>query len=245
MIPPSPRDCTAQTHNQNATSLLSHLVPGRRSRRYMPLFDVTTFGHPRSGSGQDRAAIIEHGSSITLILADGAGGMSGGAEAADLVIQQTIQHMNSESTLLDATTCCEFLASLDAAIAADGEAGDTTAVVMSVSEAGVQGASLGDTESWIIRGSIYIDLTEHQRRKPLLGSGAAVPVPFAAELQVGDVLLIGSVGLFKYATPEAICAIVRANSAEAVAAKLVELVRLPSGDLWDDVAVLICRVAGA
>ena len=208
-------------------------------------FETTKLIVPRSGAGQDRAAIIEHGNSLIMILADGAGGMSGGAEAAEFVVQRAIQQMHSGVALPDATHCCEFLAELDAAVAADAKAGDTTAVIMSISELGVQGASVGDSEAWIIRNSDYVDLTEDQRRKPLLGSGEAIPVPFTAELQAGDMLLIGSDGLFKYAAPAAICTIVRANSAESAAEKLVELVRLPSGDLWDDVSILICRVAGA
>jgi serine/threonine protein phosphatase PrpC len=62
-------------------------------------------------------------------------------------------------------------------------------------------------------------------------------VQFEAELQGGRVLL-GSDGLFKYATVERICALATQRPVAEAAEALANCVRLPSGGLQDDVAVV-------
>ena len=54
-------------------------------------------------------------------------------------------------------------------------------------------------------------------------------------------LLVGSDGLFKYADADAICGAVRDAPLGAAPERLVGLVRLRSGALWDDVSILLCR----
>lgn len=97
-------------------------------------------------------------------------------------------------------------------------------------------------------GDVVIDLTGRQRRKPLLGSGAAVPVGFSATWTAGfsttwtpGTLLIATDGLFKYAPARRVAEIARGADLAAAAEALVEQVRLPSGGLQDDVAVVLCR----
>ena len=57
-------------------------------------------------------------------------------------------------------------------------------------------------------------------------------------------LLVATDGLWKYAGPEAICRVVRENDLRAAAKGLVDLVRLRSGALPDDVTVALCRLPG-
>src|SRR5204862_483704 len=83
-------------------------------------------------------------------------------------------------------------------------------------------------------------LSQRQQRKPLLGSGGALPVPFEAEF-AGGTLLIASDGLFNYAAADRIQGALSEPDLRLVASRLVELVRLPSGALWDDIAVMVCR----
>jgi serine/threonine protein phosphatase PrpC len=98
---------------------------------------------------------------------------------------------------------------------------------------------VGDSSAWLISPAGELtDLTEHQRRKPLLGSGEALPVIFEAEL-VGCRLVLGSDGLFKYATAERICGLAMRGSVAEAADALASCVRLPSGRFQDDVAVVI------
>jgi len=53
--------------------------------------------------------------------------------------------------------------------------------------------SVINTKNNSIVGASVGDLTEHQYRKPLLGSGAAIPI------NLDGTLILGSDGLFKYA----------------------------------------------
>ena len=60
--------------------------------------------------------------------------------------------------------------------------GQTTGVVAFVrSDGSISGASVGDSVAWLISPAGELtDLTAYQRRKPLLGSGEALPVVFDA-----------------------------------------------------------------
>jgi len=74
----------------------------------------------------------------------------------------------------------EFMREMDKEIEADAFAGETTAVVAMVSPQEIVGASVGDSEAWVIGSQGYQRLTQGQMRKPVLGSGAAMPVAFDA-----------------------------------------------------------------
>jgi serine/threonine protein phosphatase PrpC len=53
------------------------------------------------------------------------------------------------------------------------------------------------------------------------------------------VLVVGTDGLFKYASPDRVVAAVRGCSTSEAAEHLVSFVRLPSGAYPDDVAVVV------
>jgi serine/threonine protein phosphatase PrpC len=109
----------------------------------------------------------------------------------------------------------------------------------------VAAASVGDSAAWLIAPSGELtDLTVHQRRKPLLGSGEALSVEFQAELRGGR-LLLASDGLTKYTTAGRICELAMAESVVAAVSSLVDCVRLPTGGLHDDVAVVLVGAAPA
>lgn len=166
-----------------------------------------------------------------FVVADGAGGTGGGAEAAEAAIAAV-----GTSAIGDAQGWVQSLGRVDREI----KLGETTAVVCSVIGDVIVGASVGDSGAWRIEGGAIDDLTDAQRRKPLLGSGRAVAVPFTARLGAGT-LLLASDGLLKYASAERIAACVGGADLDAVARELVDLVRLRSGALPDDVAVLLAR----
>ena len=129
----------------------------------------------------------------------------------------------------------------DRAIAEDRQAGETTAVVVAVTKAGIVGASVGDSGAILMRADGDVELTRGQVRKPGLGSGMAIVVPFEHELVEGT-LVAGTDGLLKYATRAAIRRAALGHAAAEAARELVELVRLPSGGLQDDVGVGVCRI---
>jgi serine/threonine protein phosphatase PrpC len=190
---------------------------------------------PASGTGEDRAIAVPTAGGYLVAVADGAGGTGGGSAAAESLIALL-------SRLTDGPASTDWFAELckfDDDLAARRSGGQTTGVVAFVKGDSVIGASVGDSSAWLITpAGETTDLTARQRRRPLLGSGEALPVQFEADLQGGRVLL-GSDGLFKYATAERICALAMQGSVTEAADALANCMCLPSGALQDDVAVVL------
>ena len=189
---------------------------------------------------QDRAMAIQVGVALVLVVADGAGGSGDGGHAADVVLEGVAELVAGGLPLDDGRTWEDFFEDLDRRIAADAIPGETTAVALALTTGWICGASVGDSEAWLVSPGGWSDLTAHQRRKPLLGSGLAMPVAFSHE-GVGGVLVLGSDGLFKYARPEKIRATAQSGTPTETCAALIELTRLPGGGHQDDVAAVVCR----
>ncbi|HEV7558771.1 MAG TPA: hypothetical protein VGO00_25040, partial [Kofleriaceae bacterium] len=116
-----------------------------------------------------------------VALADGAGGTGNGAAAAQAIV---------DAVETGAGDWCALLEDLDGRL--DGA--QATAVIVSVRER-ITGVSVGDSGAWLVRDGDIIDLTEHQRRKPLVGGGCE---PVAFEAPFDGTLVVGSDGLFRY-----------------------------------------------
>ena len=183
-------------------------------------------------TGQDRVAAFSFAGGHLLVVADGAGGVSGGAEAAQFVIDAM--------RALDPTRehdWVQVLGRLDTQLSSRAGPGETTVVVVFLTDEEIVGASVGDSGGWMLAG-IWLNLLEDQRRKPLLGTGAAVPIGFGP-FPMGERVLLGSDGLFKYVDAERIGRLASNSSLESAASELVKAARLPSGRLQDDIAVVI------
>ena len=188
-----------------------------------------------SGSGEDRAIAIPSAGGYLVAVADGAGGTGDGAAAADGLIEFVSKLTKSAAS----TDWFDALCTFDDQLSARRSGGHTTGVVAFVSSGQVLGASVGDSSAWLISPTgETTDMTTNQRRRPLLGTGEALPVQFEAERRGGRVLL-ASDGLFKYATGELISALAMKGSAAEAVDALANSVRLPSHALQDDVAVLL------
>lgn len=208
----------------------------------MPDFE---YGQVVQGGGpdpQDRVAVVETAGGLFVAVADGAGGTSHGGRAADLVVAGLRELAGRGGPVPDEPAWEEFLAEMDCAIARDPEPGETTAVVLAVTASLICGASVGDSEAWLIAPAGWHDLTARQRRKPLLGSRAAVPVSFRSS-HAGGTLLVGSVGLFKYAPAPLLRETAPRGTPRQACGALVDLARLPGGGLQDDVSVVVCRLS--
>ena len=183
------------------------------------------------GGGQDRARVFERDAGIVVALADGAGGTGNGAIAAEAIIDA----VDAAGPGVDWSM---LLTELDE----DGKRLDgrqSTAVILSVTGSGIVGTSVGDSGAWLI-GSDVIDLTDGQTRKPLVGSGC---IPFCVTAPaLGDrTLLIASDGLLRYAKRSDIARVANGPDLAVAARALVDLVRLPTGGLQDDVSIVLCR----
>lgn len=188
---------------------------------------LTALAVEAGSADQDRVVVVERGSGVVIALADGAGGVASGAETAERVIAAA--RTKRPTT---AHGCRSVLASLDL-----DDLGLTTAVLLYATPERIVGASVGD--SVVFLGDD--ELTADQHRKPLLGSTMARIVPFERHGPWLGTLVVASDGLSAYVPRDAIAAATALPDVQAVADALVALPRLPSGDLPDDVAVVVCR----
>ncbi|MHC4985187.1 MAG: protein phosphatase 2C domain-containing protein [Planctomycetota bacterium] len=204
---------------------------------------ITTVTHVVAAGkrGQDRAEVIETDRGVVVVVADGAGGSGGGKEAADSVVMWAKALVSRGGDLGATATWLDLLTRVDAQLEAAG-GGQTTAVVAAVTDSAIVGASVGDSAAWLIGSEGHTNLTAEQVRKPLLGSGRAKPVAFTAGGS-DDTLLVATDGLVKYASVDRVCAAARKMNLHTAAAELVDLVRLKSGALPDDVGLALCRRA--
>ena len=174
---------------------------------------------------EDRAEVFELGDALVVALADGAGGVRGGAAASDALIS-AVRCRIAEPTFdaCDLRAWSEVFKSTDFGLAR-GMAGETTAVVAVVGPHGLMGVSVGDSEAWVL-GPVGIDrLTEKQNRKRL-GSGGSRVTLFHRPMLDG-MLVVGTDGLFKNARPELISAVFTEANAGAAAEKSVQTPSVP------------------
>jgi PPM family protein phosphatase len=189
---------------------------------------------PRRGAGQDRVWVSSTHERIVIALADGAGGTAGGERAATAVVDAV-----AAAAQVDDWAAVLTELELDPDRLGPGQ---TTAVVVTVTREGIRGASAGDSGAWVIRGDQIEDLTRGQHRKPLIGDHS-IAIPFYGGPLGDATLLVASDGLLRFAPPEAIARVARGPDLATVARELARLVRLPSGEVPDDVAIVLCREA--
>lgn len=199
----------------------------------MAAFEIVQVLQARHGRCEDRIAVLEQGDRCVIVVADGAGGMGAGDEAAETVVRE-ISAVVKETTTSEAWT--NILCQTDLRIGN----GQSTAVVVDVRPGGICGASVGDSQAWLIRDSELDNLTANQRRKPLLGSGDAVPVGFS-EGPLAGILVVASDGLCNYVKRAAVVQLVSQGEFVCLPRQLLALVQLPSGEFWDDVGIVVCR----
>ncbi len=185
---------------------------------------------------EDRGSIRSVGSQIIIAVADGVGGLAGGAAAAETAVLQAMAH----GPALDPAALVSLAMEADRRIYEEPGAGETTLVVAVASPQGIVGASVGDSAAWLVTDRDLIDLTWNQRAAPTLGSAGAVPIPFEHR-GPGGTLLVATDGLFHCAPADRICAAARGDDLDDAAKALVELARIPTGDLQDDITVVLCR----
>jgi serine/threonine protein phosphatase PrpC len=190
---------------------------------------------PGNPDPQDRLQLFREGNRLIIALADGAGGLSGGAQAADTIIRVTSERAASLTTPDD---CRLLLEHADQLLAHDPIAGETTAIVLNIEPGRLFGASVGDSEAWLYTPTAQTHLTRSQQRKPLLGSGVAAPAPFTQSSPEG-ILIVASDGLWKYTSHEKIAAQLSVPEISTLPHRLADLVRLRSGALQDDLAIAI------
>ena len=188
------------------------------------------------GRDQDRVLVADLGAARLLALADGAGGMSGGTEAAEGALRIVHERLSADAD----TDLCTLLYDVDDALSAQPCAGETTLAVVLIEGDNLRGVSAGDSGVWLLSTSTTV-LTGNQVVKPLVGSGRASAVPFSAQGVAGRVLL-ASDGLLKFAHPSAIEFVARRVDMMRAVAALLALPCYASGQRPDDTAVILASV---
>lgn len=189
--------------------------------------------------GHDRAILIDHRDALVLVIADGSGGQSGGGEAAQLVIDTVQAKLTDDFIVADKGAWCALLVDLDRTLEENTLAGETTAIVMAISRRFIAGASVGDSRAIHFTRRDVRDLTERQNRRPLLGSGGAIPVPFAAPSRIGTVVA-GTDGLFGYINYKELKKLTLTKGSTSLRSEdLLKAVQLPSGKFSDDVSFCV------
>jgi len=197
---------------------------------------------PARGRGDDRALLRRIGDAVLFAVADGAGGTSNGSAAADALVA-LVGARSADLVAGDEERFVLLLEEADATcVAASG--GETTGVVGVARAGAVVGASVGDSGAVLFRPSPF-ELTAGQSRKPLLGSGKAHPRGFDAAWS-GEPLIAATDGLLRFAATGALAAgLATIGDPDSTARRLVDLARLRSGALSDDVALVLVRSARA
>ena len=187
----------------------------------------------RPGRGEDRVEVIPLKDRTVVVVADGAGGIAGGAAAAEAVCKAVVEQCHSD-ILVDWTRC---LANVDRQMFLSS--GLAAAVIVELRDDGsVVGASVGDCEAWTFIDGMARNLTAQQVRKPLLGEGTALPIGFETHIKECS-LLVATDGLWKYLDRARIAKAAALRPLEAASETLVAGVRMKSGALQDDVAIAI------
>lgn len=201
----------------------------------MPRF-VTAAASPRAVT-EDRATVLRADQGWLVCVADGTGGIAGGANAADQFvagIRRAAQRPGFDMTSSTAWTA--LMQNLDHEIAAEPLAGETTGIALAVTSGLVVGASCGDSKALLSTSTGWRDLTSHQSRKPRLGTGRALAQPFTAEAH--GTLVAGTDGLFDYAKLDDISDAVLHGS-DDTADVLIRLVLGRYRVLPDDIAIVV------
>jgi hypothetical protein len=130
------------------------------------------------------------------------------------------------------------LLTIDGDLVRTGHGGQAAVVVIEMDQREIRGASVGDCGCWAIDPVGLVDLTAAQNRKPLLGTGAAIPTgvgPTPAPAR----LLVATDGLLKYCPRSEIHRIAAVGDVQEAVDALILKVRLRSGGFQDDVAVAL------
>jgi serine/threonine protein phosphatase PrpC len=205
------------------------------------MLHVATLVRPAGATGHDRIRTRSWAGGQLFALCDGAGGVSGAAEAAELVTEELVRAAPPPRERAR-THLVDLLQHIDKSPTLAATAGLTTALVVLVADGVVQGASIGDSEAWLVSETDALALTAEQNRRPLAGSGRCAAVAFGP-LPMRGTLVLGSDGLFDYCARGALLNIARSPDLDAIPELLLRASQLPSGQLQDDFAVLVCREA--
>lgn len=211
--------------------------------------------HPeREGPNQDAAGLIELGPRrAVLVVADGLGGLAGGATASQLAVQE-LQKSLGRCEAGDGSVRGAVLDGFEqanGALLADGAAGATTLAAAEIADDSLRTYHVGDSEILVVgqRGKVKLRTVSHSPVGYAVESGMLdareamdhderhvvsntvgdsemrIEVGSRLRLAPRDTVLLGTDGLFDNVTHAEIVETIRAGSLDRAAAHLAELCR--------------------
>ena len=201
---------------------------------------IASRSQAKQGKGQDRIKVSRIDSStVAAVLADGedeAAVVSGGARAAELVVEKLSQELPA-----DYASLFDSILDLDRRLQVDSQAGLTTVVAVYAVGAEFFGAVIGDSDALLITNGEIRNLGAEKEVEPLLGDGEAFPTMFSGSL-TNSVLLLCSDGLSKYIQLSDVLDICsRLDDPSSIADGLLGSVELLGTELQDDVSIVVMR----
>jgi len=180
-------------------------------------------------------------------VADGQGGRAGGAEAATLACQATIEAAKqlTSGQLQRTANWKRIFSAAGNKVHADANAGFTTLTAACVVGNRVFGASSGDSQAWLTSGGGQaVQLTAKQSKNPPVGSGAAAGTPFYATLKTPWRLVLVTDGVWKYTGVDPIVDTMQTTGGKMLIETLSAAARLPrTGGLQDDFTIVVVENA--
>lgn len=172
---------------------------------------------------QDRAGVHEEpDGSLRIALADGVGGQSGGLQAAQLAVDEWLKSPYAPELALAET---------DSLLSRHPCGGLTTAIYLRLSAEELVGASVGDSKGWFQEANgRWTELTEHQRLRPFLGSGEAIPTRFSRVTRPAGRFIVCSDGLWRQTALDRIYDLATQEQAD----ELLLAPRLPLSKTYSD-----------
>lgn len=208
--------------------------------RHDPVIEWVIASEACGQRSQDRVALLEIGQIHVALVADGAGGPGGGREAADAVVAHVEALRPRRHEVLEPSYWERALERLDAELARDEGAGETSATLVALVGASLAGASCGDSAAHLFQRDAFLELSAGQPRKPRIGSGNARASGFGPERFEGT-LVLASDGLLAHAPFRAIWDAALLPDLRTASTAMASLPRLASGAWPDDLSILLAR----
>jgi PPM family protein phosphatase len=210
--------------------------------------NVTSFSEAKTeGTNEDAVESAQHPQNNAfwiIALADGQGGRTGGAEAAQLAVRTAIQTAFSAPVqkLLSERFWTQLLLDVDKAVGDNPDAGFTTFVGVAITDQQVVGVSSGDSQAVLISPTgTAVTLTANQRKNPPVGSQMCHPTPFSTPFPANSRLLLMSDGVYKFVPSETIFSTVAELEARDAIKTIRDLAVGRSGTLYDDFTLVIAN----